>query len=91
MDFHQSLSELGFVAAPVPAGTGAPPSADQALQAAVVATVFRRMHGLGDSDTVRDAGTRGAIPPLQYHQFVRWAAPLDYRLYVWVQGWVRPS
>ena len=40
---------------------------------------FRRMHGVGDDDSLQDGP---ALAPLSYHQFVRWAAPLDYRLYV---------
>ncbi len=79
-DFHATIAELGFVAPPSRSSVS---GSDAALQTAVVQAVFRRMHGTGDEDSLRSTGTDSAsLAPLSYHQFVRWAAPLDFRLYV---------
>jgi hypothetical protein len=77
-DFHLTLAELGFVAHPT-RYDGPRDDADAALQAQVVRDVFQRMHCI---DSAGHDGREDDVSPLTYHQFVRWAVPLDFRLYV---------
>ena len=89
-DLHRTLGELGFCPPPASMmshvgdrGGSGTRDIDSQDVSAIVRAVYRRLHGVDDVDSVYDEAedpSRTVERPLQYHSFVRWAAPLDSRL-----------
>jgi hypothetical protein len=80
-DVHSICGDLGFCK-PIPLSLSASLQGADSLPTEsrqLVALLFQRMLGEGNATTVNSSLSSRT---LEYHQFVRWAAPLDPRLSV---------